>query len=487
MNIILIIMTILFLLGFIGVTSIWLTTKTKTRKEIENLSAQKYALEQRFSGILDLDAEKEKIRKDLNTEKEKAEKNIAELQAEYKRENANYIKRKEQYKREFTRADDLIKKMKKEIATLEETLEILDYGLYTPSFDFQTSEEYKDKIKELHQKSKDLIKQKRAVICTIEWSVGGSKVEGRKMTRQNHKLMLRAFNGECDAALSKVKWNNVKKMEERIKKSYEAINKTGEVNKSHITKNYLEVKLQQLYATHEYQEKLQEEKEEQRRIREEMREEEKARKEMEKQQRDAEKEELRYEKALEKAKEELSKASEGKVEALNEKLRKLQEQLEEAQRNKERAISQAQLTKSGHVYIISNIGSFGKDIFKIGMTRRLEPMDRVKELGDASVPFSFDVHAMIYSENAPEVENMLHKHFEEKKLNLINNRKEFFNITINDIETLAKDKELNFQLTKVAEAKEYYESMAIRNQKNNKPVEPEEKFPEFSLQGVFSE
>ncbi len=111
----------------------------------------------------------------------------------------------------------------------------------------------------------------------------------------------------------------------------------------------------------------------------------------------------------------------------------LEKQLKEAQKKGERAVSRAQMTKSGVVYVISNIGSFGHGVYKIGMTRRLEPLDRVRELGDASVPFPFDVHAMILSDNAPELEKKLHKFFNERRLNLVNNRKEFFNVSLEDI------------------------------------------------------
>ena len=119
------------------------------------------------------------------------------------------------------------------------------------------------------------------------------------------------------------------------------------------------------------------------------------------------------------------------IEALN-------QDLVEAHEKNQRAKSMAEQTRAGHVYIISNIGSFGENIYKIGMTRRLEPIDRVKELGDASVPFIFDVHAMIYSEDAPTLEKKLHKVFENKRVNLVNSRKEFFNITLDEVEEEVK-------------------------------------------------
>jgi multidrug efflux pump subunit AcrB len=277
--------------------------------------------------------------------------------------------------------------------------------------------------------------------------------------------MLRAFNGECDAAIAKVNWGNISNMEARINKAFEAINKLGSTNEISITEEYLKLKLQELYLEFELEEQKYREKEEQRRIREQMREEEKALKEIEKIQKEAEADEERYQKALDKAKLEMEKAKEDEVEALQIKIKELQTNLEKAHEQKVRAISQAQLTKSGHVYIISNIGSFGEDVFKIGMTRRLEPLDRINELGDASVPFDFDVHGLIYSENAPELENKMHKKLESKRLNLVNYRAEFFKTSIDEIAGIVTELGLSIQLTKIAEAKEYRETASILKSK----------------------
>lgn len=228
-----------------------------------------------------------------------------------------------------------------------------------------------------------------------------------------------------------------------------------------VTKWYLNAKLKELYLINEYQVKKQEELEEQRAIREQMREEAKILKEMEKAQKEAEAEEKRQFKALEDAKKQLSNKHGEELSELEKQIALLEEQLKEAQENKERALSQAQLTRQGHVYIISNIGSFGEDVYKIGMTRRLEPMDRVKELGDASVPFSFDVHAMIHSADAPKLEKELHQIFEDNRVNKINNRKEFFKVSLNAIEKAVKNHHGEFKLTKLAEAREYRQSVAM--------------------------
>ncbi len=292
--------------------------------------------------------------------------------------------------------------------------------------------------------------------------------------------MLRAFNSECDSAVLKVKWNNVFNLEERIQRAFNAINKLGTIHNIEIEQEYLELKLDELHLAHEYEEKLYEEKEEQRRIKEQMREEEKVRREIEKVKKDAEDEKKRYQEALIEAKKQLEKAKGEEFEKLNNRIMLLQGQLNDAKQKKERALSRAQLTKSGHVYILSNIGSFGKGIYKIGLTRRLEPMDRVKELGDASVPFSFDVHAMIYSENAPELETGLHQIFNNYRVNMINNRKEFFRVSLDDIEkaVVARNNEIEF--TKSAEAKEYHQTLALlETNENAKSIHDviEEKFP----------
>ncbi len=383
-----------------------------------------------------------------------------------------------------------------EIAVLEERLEIYSFGLYEPHFSFDTSDSYKEAALKFYDERKKLIKDDLAAKCSTTWTVNGSKVEGRKQTRHYTKIMLRAFNGECDSALLKVKWNNVKSMEERIKKSFEAINNLGESHDIKLTEEYLQIRLKELWLTHEYQEKLHEEREEQRRIREQIREEERAIREMEAARQEAEKEEARYKKALEKAHQEINGRFGDERKNLENKIAELEINLQKAQELKERAISMAQITKAGFVYIISNIGSFGDNVFKIGMTRRLEPTDRVRELSGASVPFPYDVHAMIYSQNAPELENNFHKKFKYKRLNLVNGRKEFFNVTLQEITDCAAELNHEIQITKLAEARDYRETLAIRskidplinaNNINNTNIEiyPEKLFENLDRQNLI--
>jgi len=202
-------------------------------------------------------------------------------------------------------------------------------------------------------------------------------------------------------------------------------------------------------------------REEQRELREQEREEKKAIQEAEKIQKEAEKEERIKSEAIAELEKQMAEQSESDRATHQEELDRLIDELEEAQQKFERAKSRAQETKQGHVYIISNIGSFGEGILKIGMTRRMEPMDRVKELGDASVPFTFDVHALIESDDAPNLESTLHKVFDDKRVNKVNRRKEYFHTSIDDIEHELEKLDIKALINKVASADEYYQSLKL--------------------------
>ena len=312
-----------------------------------------------------------------------------------------------------------------------------------------------------------MIQSETAATCRTEWTIDGSVTKGRATTKKYIKLVLRAFNGECNSQLAKVKWNNVNQMKERIRKSYETLNKLADGYSVSISYEFLELKLKEITLEYEFQVKRQEEKEEMRAIQEELREEEKARREFEQAQKQAEKEEETYQKALLKARKEVEKATGELQEELNTKILILEQELLLAQEKKERAMSMAQQTKRGHVYIISNIGSFGENVYKIGMTRRLEPIDRVKELGDASVPFQFDVHAMIYSDEARTLENELHKAFSNKKVNMLNYRKEFFNVSLEEIEQKIDELGFEAEFTILPEAMQYRETLALLEKMNS--------------------
>ncbi|STZ14506.1 Uncharacterized protein conserved in bacteria with the myosin-like domain [Moraxella caviae] len=350
--------------------------------------------------------------------------------------------------------------LKAKVAIYDEQLELANVGIYEPHFDFGTSEKYKEVIKSNRETQKEMVKQQRAVIGGDGWTVNGSAATGAKMARQAKQLTLRSFNNECDAAIANTTWKNFDRMESRIHRAFEAINKFNKTNRISINSEYLTLKIDELRLVHEHKLKVQQEREEQAELRRLEREEEQLRKEAEK----ARAEELKLQNLLAKIQEQANHSQGEELESLKAEIVELGEELKELQRKNDRVKSMAEQTKLGYVYVISNIGSFGKDVYKIGMTRRLDPMDRVRELGDASVPFYFDVHAMVFSEDAPALEAQLQREFADRRVNLVNYRKEFFNVELNEIKDKLLEIDPNVNFVDEVEAKEYFESLELRNQ-----------------------
>lgn len=288
-----------------------------------------------------------------------------------------------------------------------------------------------------------------------------------------------AFNGKVDSILSKVKHDNYGVLEQKIKDAYQLVNKNGMAfRNAHILPTYRDARLEELKWAVIAQELRKKAADEQRELRERIREEEKARREFERAQKEAAKEEAMLQKAMEKARAQLAAASESQKAKYEAQIAELEVRLKEAEEKSQRALSMAQQTKRGTVYVISNIGSFGENVYKVGMTRRLDPNDRVRELGDASVPFPFDVHAFIESEDAPALEHALHHELSMAQINKVNPRKEFFRADLSFIKNLVDSKGLNTNWTMAAAAAEYRESLAIETRIKNDPAEKErwEKF-----------
>ena len=430
--------------------------KSKFGLEINQLKIQL----DRYKSITDIEAEVLDQKKNLEQLISAKNSEIKNIEDNFNTLDSNYQIALETYT-----------KLRKEVSIFESKLDLIEFGLYEPVYNFEKSDDYRSEQNKIIELQKSMISNDTAAICHTQWTVEGSEAKGKAVVKVYKKLMLRAFNGESDVLIAKVKWNNVNQMKERMQKIFDAINKLGEGFKVNLNDVYLDLKRKELILEHEYQTKRQQEKEEMRAIQEELREEEKAKREFEQAQKEAEKEEASYQKALDKARKEIELTTGEKHDKLQSQIEQLEIELKEAQEKKERALSMAQQTKRGHVYIISNIGSFGENVYKIGMTRRLEPTDRVKELGDASVPFQFDIHAMIYSDEAPRLENELHRAFNNKKVNMLNNRKEFFNVTLDEIEEKAKEIGLVAEFSRLPEAMEYRETLAILD-KLNSQVEP---------------
>lgn len=276
------------------------------------------------------------------------------------------------------------------------------------------------------------------------------------------RFVVDAFNGKVDSILSRTKTDNVGKLEQEIRDAFHLVNHNGSAFRSaRIEPAYLEARLTELRWGATALELRNRDKEEQRRIKEQIREEERAQREFERSLREAAKEEESLRKAMEKLQGQVEKATEEQRAKYEAQLAEMAEKLRQAEERSQRALSMAQQTRMGHVYVISNLGSFGEDVFKIGLTRRLEPLDRVRELGDASVPFAFDVHAMIFSEDAPALELALHRHFVASQVNKVNPRKEFFRVPIATIKEELDQLGIQAQWTMAAQAREYRETLAI--------------------------
>lgn len=355
------------------------------------------------------------------------------------------------------------KMLSAQIIDAKETILFQSFGLYTPHFDFVRADDYKSRLLEIRAKQKDMIKAKNAIFGSTSWTVNGNAAKGNKMVADMQKLLLRAFNAECDDIVNRVTYSNIETSEKRVTASRDAISKLGDMMGIGISTEYYRLKLDELHLALEYQLKKQEEKEAQKAARAEMREAAKLAKELEAARLKLEKEQTHYQNALRKINIQLATAKDDEREAIEAKKEQLEQQLDKIDQEFKDVDYREANQRAGYVYIISNIGAFGENVYKIGMTRRLDPMDRVDELGDASVPFDFDVHAMIFSNDAPALETALHNAFADRKLNYVNQRREFFNVTLDEIKKVVRENfDQSVEFVDVAPAEQYRESLLMR-------------------------
>ena len=353
--------------------------------------------------------------------------------------------------------------LRAQVLVFEETLLLESFALYEPKFKLNASHEYKGRLDSVRERQKAMIKSGEAATGNMGWEVNGSKAEGRKLVNDMLKLVIRSFNNEADYCVDNVKFDNIELGEKRIRQSFEAGNRLGRVMAVRISDAYLNLKLDELRLAHEFQMKKQEEKEEAKRARGELREQQK------------------LEQEIRAAREKIAKERKHFAAALRELNLRLEKTVIEEDRvllltkiseveagnalldSEEKVIDyREQSAKAGYVYVISNIGAFGEGVYKIGMTRRLEPMERIDELGDASVPFWFDVHAMVFSDNAPALEAKLHERFAAGRLNKVNGRKEFFRADIAEIESIIRaNYDVAVEVTHEAAAEQYRESLRM--------------------------
>ena len=390
------------------------------------------------------------FRKAIDTDRlcKEKEETLQDLERKIAQAIANYSKLSQEYKAKT-----------KDLLVLNDDLEMESFSLYKPKYAFSNSDGYKEKLEDIRERQKRMIKEKTAAVCDTTWSVEGSKAKGRAFANEMIKLFLRSFNNECDMSIQSARFSNFDRCYERIEKSFETINGLGKTNTVHISQQYKKLKLEELTLAYEYQRKKQEEKEALQELRAQQREEAKLAKEIEAARKEAEKEKKHYLQALEKLRIQMAGASESDRDALNEKQNELIGHLDELEAKMADIDYRVTNQRAGYVYVISNIGSFGEGVYKIGMTRRLDPMERVYELGDASVPFRFDVHAMIFSDDAPKLEAALHNAFAGKRVNAVNARREYFRVSLEEIkDVVRKNHDKTVEFFDIPEAQQYRES-----------------------------
>ncbi|MGT2728411.1 DUF4041 domain-containing protein [Streptococcus phocae subsp. salmonis] len=353
-----------------------------------------------------------------------------------------------------------LKEIQEEIALAKDTLDIQEYGFFERQYKFSDSIKYKDALDTLRMKQKSLVKVGKAANIISPMTLDGSLAKGKAMQNQLRKAAIRGFNGEADALLVKVSVVNVDKKVQALRKAFEQLNKMYEKNLIQIAFDYLDLKIEELRLAAEYELQKQKEKEILREQRAKEREDRKLQAEIAAKRKQLEKDKKHFLKMVKNVEMMLATASPEEQEKLQLQLTEYQNKLSEIDEIEEDIDYREGHATAGYVYIISNIGAFGENVYKIGVTRRLEPLERIRELSSASVPFRFDVHALIFSEQAFALEAELHTKFDKFKVNKMNNRKEYYKVPFSQIkEVLDQHKELAIEVTEEAEAFEYRQSI----------------------------
>lgn len=338
---------------------------------------------------------------------------------------------------ELKKRQSELKALQKEVIVLNDDLDLQEYGFFERKYKFSDSTKYKEELETLRKRQKQLVKDKKAGVIVRPMLLDNSKSKGRAMQNQLIKAMIRGFNGEVDAHLVKVTATNLSKKVDAVVKSFNQLNKMYSRNLVCLSNDYLELKISELQLAVEYELQKLEEKELLREQRAKEREDKKLQAELAAKRKQIEKDRKHFKQMLDNVEELLKTANEEEKEKLNLQLAEYQDKLSELDELEEDIDYREGHATAGYVYIISNIGAFGEDVYKIGVTRRLDPMERIRELGSASVPFQFDVHALIFSEEAFSLEKELHNRFEKNKINKVNGRKEYFKVPFSDIKAEA--------------------------------------------------
>ncbi len=435
--------------------------------EIESLKLQLNDLRVQ---VLSLSNERAALYTEIGPLKQEVEKNRQEKQElEQLRSQANFL-RDEKTRLDYelsqmsNNATEIYKikaeleKLRTTVVEVRETAILQEVGIYSYRHPLDGAPAYKAKLTTIQKNIKDSVAAGSAILSTTQWTVNGSTKDGMKMVKDLSKLMLRAYNNEVDNAVRSMKPYTLESSIARLEKARETIVKLGATMNIRVSDHYHSLRIQELEYTADYLAKVAEEKERQRAEREQAKEEEVARREFEREQDRLRKEEAHYASTLAKLKQD------GDLEAASQ----IENKLSEIQDAMDGISRRAANIKAGHVYIISNIGSFGPEMVKVGMTRRLDPMERVHELSDAAVPFHYDVHAIVFSDDAVGLETHLHHELDQYRVNLVNARREFFRIHPTEVRKIIERLgELILEWQEEPEALEWRQSEKTRHEMTN--------------------
>lgn len=406
-----------------------------------------------FNTILEW-SEKTKKLNNLNTKLNKTETALSNKEKEYNELSDEIFKAKEEIKNK----KEEIESLEKSINDLElDSIKVVELDINLNKYN---SAEIKVELNNIQAQIKELIKNDKAV---------DSKIKSNDKTNLfNIKQLIRSFDIESISILDNLTIANFDSKLKKLEQIKNQLNNLYKYDECSISNKFYKLKQKQLLLAHNYLKKIDDEKENRKYINEKLLEEEKVRKELEKKKNELRKEKKNFETELKRLHSYLSKAkTDIEKELYIEKITELDDKVKEIDTDILNVEDRQTNTRSGYVYIISNIGSFGENIYKIGMTRRLEPMDRINELSSASVPFKFDVHALIFTEDAPALENALHHAFEFQKVNKINHRKEFFKVDLEAIkEIVHRNYNKTVQYIDVPEAYEFRETLKLNENEN---------------------
>jgi uncharacterized protein DUF4041/Meiotically Up-regulated Gene 113 (MUG113) protein len=415
-------------------------------------SLKRWSLQRRFRGVLDKDAEIARLEathreslEELNRQAQAVRDETAALQANYKQQHASY------------------EALLRQVAVFDDSIAYAGFGVYAPHFDFGDAEAYRNAILEVREQQKAMIAANKAVLSNKE---PDASVRGETPTSRALKLTLRAFNGEADAAIANVRWNNVGAMEQRIIRAREQLDRLNAGLGIFIEANYSALKLKELYLAHEHREKLKAETEQRAELARRAVTEQKLKRDLDL----AMDEEERFGRLLAQARLEASKFVGARLKTFAEQIASLERELAAAQNKAMRARGLLDEQRSGYVYILSNIGAFGETVFKVGMTRRLDPADRIRELGLDAVPFAFDTHAVIHSNDAVALERSLHLAFRGQEINPRRPSCDFFRVGIDALEAVVRKIAPDAEFVRQIEARDYRETLELRGEALPLPV-----------------